>query len=616
MSAGLSKGRAVGHARLALLMLIAAAALSQGFGSVRAAELQSVSTCPTGSGTKPLIRGLVDRGVAPPAAGLQASSIEVGWNQLEPSGPGLVADNPIDQAIAAAGCTPLRIRVLAGIATPQWVLAATGSVAVVNPYSNTPGTAGEFWTAEYGVLYDNLESELAAQYEQVPNVQEFVVSRCALFYPEPFLIGTSEAENDTNLLAAGYTEAADQQCQQEEIDTAGADWPTTRIGVSFNPYQTLAPSTNSKGYVTGVDIGYTEQMMAYCRYTLGQRCVLENDSIRDPISGVGGSTPYYGEMYAAMTGASGPVQLTLGTLNQSVTLGAPLAFQTATATNIGDFWGTLEWAREQHAASVELPVDGTYPVSGGPGSPSWQTLSEVGQWLEDVPSITPVQVNATQGTSTAGVLIGTVSLDERAAYDTTVPYGDVASVPFDTVAATITWPTGAAQPALLSIGSGTPAAAVTCGGAPTCTVRVYSGGYTFPEQEVSGPASVAVTLSAGGPAYIPADGASLVGSVPVTVLPAPLTLRSFTVTPARSAPTAKLSATFADADPLGVAADYTIQIAWGDGTTAEVAAQVAGKYFSAGASHRYAHTGKETVTLTIVDTGGATVSGRKTITVR
>jgi hypothetical protein len=104
--------------------------------------------------------------------------------------------------------------------------------------------------------------------------------------------------------------------------------------------------------------------------------------------------------------------------------------------------------------------------------------------------------------------------------------------------------------------------------------------------------------------------------VPVSVTPALLTLRSFTVTAARSAPTVKLAATFADADPLGVAADYSVQISWGDGTTSEVVAQPAGKGFSVGASHRYPRAGKETVAITIVDTGGASVSARRAVTVR
>ena len=579
-------------------------------GEVRHSEAGS---CASVSGIKPLIRGLVDRGVAPPAANLQASSINVPWNALEPAGPGLVAGNPIDQAIAAAGCTPLRIRVLAGIATPAWVLSLTGSVNVTNPYSDTPEVAGDFWTSEYASLYGNLESELAAAYQSVPNVVEFVVSRCALFYPEPFIIGTSVVANDTNLLAAGYTEASDQQCQQEEIDTAAADWPTTRIGVSFNPYQTLASSTNAKGYVTGTDEAYTEQMMAYCRYTLGQRCVLENDSIRDPISAVGGTQPYYSEMYAAMTGASGRVVLTLNGADVAVALGAPIAFQTATASNIGDFWGTLEWAEEQHAASVELPLDGTYPTSGGAGAPAWQTLAEVSQWFESTPALATVAITATQGKTTAGDRLATLTLSELPAVDTTTPYGDVGSVPFDTVSAVITWPTGTQQSALVGLGNtGTPAASVTCA-VQACTVAIYSGGYTFPEAPVTGPALVAITLDGG---TTPASGVPVSGSIPLTVVPAPLSLRTLTVTPAKSVPTATLSVRFADADPLGVAADYTILVAWGDGTSSTVPARSAGSAFSATASHRYARSGKVTVTITITDTGGATLSASRAITLR
>jgi hypothetical protein len=502
------------HRPRVVIMLVAAVCLfAQSTAPAHAAAVTSPSACSPVSGTKPLIRGLVDRGAVPPATDLQASSVNVDWSALEPSGPGLVANNPIDQAIAAAGCTPLRIRVLAGIATPAWVLADTGSVSVTNPYSDTPGTAGLFWTSEYAYWYDNLESELAAKYDSVPNVDEFVVSRCALFYPEPFILGTSIASNDTALLAAGYTESADQQCLLEEIDTAAQDWHTTRIGVSFNPYQTLAAASNSNGYTTGVDEAYTEQVMAYCRNELGPRCVLENDSIRDPISSL---TSQYTQMYSAMTGASGPIDLTLNNLNVSVTLGAPIAFQTATATNIGDFWGTLEWARENHASSVELPLDGTYPTAGGAGAPAWQTLGEVAQWFEDVPTITPTPVNAIQGTTTAGDVVATLTLDELAADDTLAGYGDVGSVPFDTVTASITWPGPVTRPGLVSLGQGSPMSSVTCAAQPMCTVTIYSDGYTFPNV-ITGTATVAVTLATGGVAYTPADGVDIVASVPVTV---------------------------------------------------------------------------------------------------
>lgn len=596
---------------IAILGTVIALGLTLAAGEVNPGGAAKPDNCAAAPGIKPLIRGLVDRGTSPPAAGLDASSVNVPWSALEPTGPGLVADNPIDQAIAASDCTPLRIRVLAGMDTPAWVLALTGGgVPVTNPYSDTPGIAGRFWTAEYGVLYDDLESELAAAYDGDADIAEFVVSRCALFYPEPFILGTSIASNDTALLAAGYTTAADQECQKEEIDTAGEDWHYTRIGVSFNPYQVL--TATGTGYTTGVDVAYTEQMMAYCRYELGSRCVLENNSIRDPISGLPSAT--YGQMYSAMTGASGPIDLTLDGLNVNVTLGAPIAFQTAVEGNVGDFWGTLEWARENHASSVELPLDGTYPMAGAPGT--WQTIAEVAQWFEDVPTIATDPVDAVQGTSTAGAPVAQVTLDELAAVDTIAGYGDVGSVPFDSVSAVITWPTGESQPGLVAIGSSPPAGSAICGDQRWCDVVVYSGGFTFPEEPVTGPASVAIAVAAGGMVYTPDDGVDISASVPVTVIPAPLTLELLSVVPAKAAPTVRLSARFEDADPLGVAADYTVRITWGDGSSTSVSTTPSGSGFAVAATHRYRRAGSELVTLTITDTGGATASGSELISVR
>ena len=576
--------------------------LAAGFGialpatGVQTAARTATSACTATTGIKPLIRGLVDRNVAPPVADLEGSSINVAWNTLEPTKGALVsrADGPIWTAAQAPGCTPIRIRVLAGLATPSWALADSGGgISVINPYSGTPGTAGAFWTAAYETDYDQFEQLLAARYASVPNVVEFVVSRCALFYPEPFIIGTSEAQNDRNLLAAGYTGAADQQCEQEEIDTANADWPATRIGVSFNPYQVLVLASNSKGYTTSVDEAYTEQMMAYCRSTLGSRCVLENDSIRDPIASL---PPQYGQMYAAMS-----------------SLGAPIAFQTATADHIGDFWGTLEWARQMHASSVELPVDGTYPASGGAGAPAWQTLAEVATWFEESPSVAAVPLTVEQGQSTLDDPVTTVTLDETAAVDTEVPYGDIGSVPFDTITADVHWPTGVQQPGLISIGGSAPLVSATCT-VKSCHATVESAGYPFPEVKITTPATLVISLVTGGHQYIPADGVPLVTTVPVTSTPAPLTITSLSVTPAASAPTAKLSAQFVDADPLGMVSNYTVRIAWGDGKVTKAPVTANGGGFAVTASHHYSHAGTRTVTITIDDSGGATESGSKSIT--
>lgn len=614
MTLGL-KARLARSSRIGMLVVAAGFGLAQPAVNVVAATGAARSSCTSAPGVKPLIRGLVDRNLAPPAVNLDASSINVGWNQLEPTGPGLIPDNPIDQALAVAGCTPLRIRVLAGIATPTWVFGLKnegGYISLTNPDGGAQGDAGLFWNSVYAGAYDNLESELAQRYGSVSNIVEFVVSRCALFYPEPFLLATSSSSDAAALIAAGYTENADQRCLEEEIDTAGADWPTTRIGVSFNPYQVLNPIMGG-GYTIGVDEAYTEQMMAYCRYELGPRCVLENDSIRDPISGLG---PQYAQMYAAMSGASGPIDLTLDNIDKSVALGAPIAFQTATAgpTKIGDFWGTLLWARQMHASSVELPVDGTYAISGGSGAPAWQTLAEVATWFEGSATVTPIPLTIEQGQSSLGDPVASVQLDETAAVDTEAPYGDVGSVPFDTVTADIYWPSGVQQTGLISINGGAAAVSGTCS-TQTCDVTVEGAGYPMPELKITKPASVVVMLATGGTRYIPADGVPLDVTVPVTATPAPLSLTSLTVTPAAAAPTAELAAEFTDADPYGTVSNYTARIAWGDGKTTAGVVTSSGSGFAVSANHRYAHSGKDKVTITITDSGGASVPGRVSITV-
>ena len=564
--------------------------------------------CPVATGMKPLIRGLVDRLSIPPAAGLQASGIYVKWSDLEPSGPGLVPGNPIDVAIAAAGCTtPLRLRVQAGIAAPEWVKQASGgAVSVIDPFDQKAGTVGRFWTGAFRQAYDNLQSELAAAYDSVPNLNEVVASRCSMFYPEPFLRGVGIHSNVTNLLAAGYSVAADQQCQLEEIDSSVSRWTNTRVGVSFNPYQVV----NSNG-TTGVDESFTEQVMGYCRATAGARCVLENDSIRDPISGL---PPEYGQMYAVMSGAQGPVHVTVGGLNVDVRLGAPLAFQTAVALRIGDFWGTLIWARQHHAASVELPNDGTYPTSGG--AQAWQTIAEVAQWFQEDPALAATPAALLEGQATTSTGLANLTIDELAAFDTMAGYGDVGSVPFDSVSALVGWPDAFTEAALLTTGLGGAATSVTCPHQRWCVVVINGGGHALPEEAPGAPASVNVSLGLAAVAYVPADGISLVAAPTVSVTDAALSLVTLRLGRRHTRRTASLSVVFSDADPGGLTSDYTVTISWGDGSTTVVPASNVTGGFSARTTYTYSKAGTYSVGVAVSDAGGAALSTQRVITIR
>ncbi|MGA9114581.1 MAG: hypothetical protein WB802_12410 [Candidatus Dormiibacterota bacterium] len=294
------------------------------------------------AGLKAMIHGLVDRDGPPPSGYLGAVTnfvVDAPWSELQPtSGGPLAAGNVIDQAIAVADSlnsaaggprVELKIRLMAGVDAPAWAQQLGGGpVTLVNPEDGTTGTVGRFWTDAFAQAYDQLWSELATAYDNVPVVHEITVARCMTFTDEPFLRDTGDPANVQSLLAAGFSLSADEQCQQQEIQI-GSDWHHTRIGVAFNPYQAV----QADGSAT-TDEAFTASMMEYCRSQLGPQCVLENNSIRTPpLSGA------YAQMYASME-----------------LLGPPITFQTATEEKIGNLQSTLEWAATIGADAVELPA--------------------------------------------------------------------------------------------------------------------------------------------------------------------------------------------------------------------------------------------------------------------
>jgi hypothetical protein len=295
----------------------------------------------TGAGLKPPIAGLLDRKGAPASAfyGVVGGYVvNVNWASLQSAAGGPITNgNAIDQALAQVRAANakgvhlvLKLRVFAGIGAPNWAKSIGGApFAMQDP--NTPsasGTIGRFWLPAYGQAYQDLQNKLAARYDAVPEIREIAIARCTTIFMEPFLRGARSATNVAHLLAAGYSVAADQACEQQQVQ-AHAVWLHTRSDLSFNPMQViLGPGR------TGTDERFTEQMMSYCRQTLGARCVLENNSLRSTSLG-----SLYDQMYNAMR-----------------SLGPNIVFQTAQMATIGSLSSTLVKAVQLHATSVELPA--------------------------------------------------------------------------------------------------------------------------------------------------------------------------------------------------------------------------------------------------------------------
>ena len=303
-------------------------------------------------GLKPVTVGLLDRSAAPAAAYDHAVGgwvIEVYWADLQPTQDGpIVSGNKIDRAIAQArqlaAADPslhpqLKLRVLAGIHSPEWAKTLDGPPVTVSALiDHRSGTAPRFWTDNFARAYAGLQRRLAARYDAVPEILSTVVSQCTTVYAEPFQRQTDSAQTVQDLDAAGFTQAADLQCYRTQI-AAQQVWQRTRSELAFNPYEVVDPSGQSSPPGQGTDEAITDQMISYCRIVLGPRCVVANESIRWPPLGS------YLPMYSAIRAA-----------------GPPIAFQTAIASRVHDLGRTLSWAIAQGASSVELP-DGYQTMS-------------------------------------------------------------------------------------------------------------------------------------------------------------------------------------------------------------------------------------------------------------
>lgn len=290
------------------------------------------------------IKGLLDRRAAPTGVyqdTLGGFVVEGRWSALQPTKDGDIAsNNTIDQAIADIRAInsakpgrdlQLKVRLFTGTSAPAWAKTLDGAaVSVEDPVDGGTGQIGRFWTDNYHNAYSKFIARLAEKYDAIPEIREVTVARCMTVYAEPFIRQVASSTTVNNLLAAGYTVAADKQCHREQLD-AHKTWATTRTSVSLNPYQVV----DNDPQTPTTDVNFTNEMARYCRQSLGERCVLGNNSIGWPLKSSGG----YTSMYGTIAG-----------------LGGPITFQTETACKIEDWRGTLDWAlNDIKAYAVELP---------------------------------------------------------------------------------------------------------------------------------------------------------------------------------------------------------------------------------------------------------------------
>lgn len=299
----------------------------------------TAAPCPSPTGVKPVLTGLVSITRLPPAPldrAVGGLSVNVAWADLQPDADGdLVRPNAVDEAVstvaalnaADGGCRGVKLRVLAGVGSPGWALGLDGPpVRLVLPQDDLEAEVPRFWGPRYAAAYAGLQQRLSAAYDAVPEVREVVLSRCTTFYAEPLVRQVrTGTPSDGALHAAGLDEAADRACLREQVD-AHRVWRRTPSSLALNPY--VSPEPGSGGPSLDVALATAD----HCRAQLGERCVLANNSVRSPP--LGGQ---YAALYQAMRDR-----------------GPALEFQAAAPSRIGDTLATVRWAAEQGASSIEV----------------------------------------------------------------------------------------------------------------------------------------------------------------------------------------------------------------------------------------------------------------------
>jgi hypothetical protein len=297
-----------------------------------------IASADAAASVKPAIVGLLDRQgkIDDSWAGIiRGVVVQVDWAVLQPTADGpIVSNNPIDSALAAVQAynqrhpdAPLgvKLRVMAGRAAPQWLKDRVGSQFVQSPVDQANGTVPFWWKPQVDSAYRLLQQQLAARYDGVPEIREVQITRCTVLYDEPFMRVTGDRVALAAFQANGLTRSVDETCFRQEVK-AHLVWQRTRSVLALNPYQD--PAT-----VPATDVDFTVTMAKQCRNLLGNRCVIENHSIRETSLGAD-----YERLFTKMTA-----------------LGRPLAMQTNRPDVLGDLGVVLRRCVGMGAEAVELP---------------------------------------------------------------------------------------------------------------------------------------------------------------------------------------------------------------------------------------------------------------------
>jgi PKD repeat protein len=367
---------------------------------------------------------------------------------------------------------------------------------------------------------------------------------------------------------------------------ASSTMPTGAVGFgSGGGSHTSAEIPQPTGTRTAADVALS-----------GSGSVIRSDSASGSGGGISGSGTSFSALEGGLSNATGMqmpavsplVQGTAGTALSNV----PVATFADPDPNgsAGDFTATINWGDNSPTTTgtVTALSTGGFSVAGS------HTYTTSGTYAVQV-TITDTASQSTATANTKAVIndasitatAATITATEATAANnvTVASFTDAnPNEPVSSFSATIDWGDGSLATAGTISGSG---------GNFTVT-----GSHTYSE---GGSYQVSVTIQSG-------MGSSAAVASTATVADLPLTGTGVTLTPAATGSSTTLAATFTDANTSEDPGNYMAQIDWGDGWTDDAAVSGSSGNYSLSGSHVYDHPGNYTVTVTVTDGGGATLT--------
>jgi uncharacterized repeat protein (TIGR01451 family) len=258
------------------------------------------------------------------------------------------------------------------------------------------------------------------------------------------------------------------------------------------------------------------------------------------------------------------------------------------------FSATIDWGDGTTTAGTITGSAGSYAISGV------HTYSDEGAFTISITALETSQpdftlsvattMTVTEGDSLSATPLTLTPVEGAQFSGTVATFKDTLDNIASDFTATIDWGDG-------FVTTGT----VSGSGGPSGTFSV-SGDHTYAEE---GTFTATVTLSDDAPGTATATAAST-----VKVADAPLTASGTSLIESPGSAFTATVAHFTDADPNGVASDYSATIDWGDGTAPSAGTVVVnlGGGFDVNGSHTYTGSGSKTITVKINDAGGSSVT--------